>query len=222
MLPMGLWVIHIVCQDKAGTEHASQGTGKLPVSCQSDAFCTLDRAVCISGQRWQMAHSTHLSCSPHSSGSTWLQLLICDSPAGRLGLTVCYDLRFPEVYQTLTWELGAQVLLVPSAFTKVTGAAHWEVLLRARAIECQCYVIAAAQGGVHNEKRESYGHALIIDPWGAIVGHLEDPQATGVAIVDLDFDYLDSIRVKMPIKEHRAKGRQRLARQLPPPNGSRE
>eukprot|EP00879_Flechtneria_rotunda_P009520 GHRR01009964.1.p1 GENE.GHRR01009964.1~~GHRR01009964.1.p1 ORF type:complete len:253 (+),score=67.06 GHRR01009964.1:96-854(+) len=150
------------------------------------------------------------------------QLLICDSPAGRLGLTVCYDLRFPEVYQTLTWELGAQVLLVPSAFTKVTGAAHWEVLLRARAIECQCYVIAAAQGGVHNEKRESYGHALIIDPWGAIVGHLEDPQATGVAIVDLDFDYLDSIRVKMPIKEHRAKGRQRLARQLPPPNGSRE
>ncbi|KAF6254735.1 carbon-nitrogen hydrolase [Scenedesmus sp. NREL 46B-D3] len=92
------------------------------------------------------------------------QLVVCDSPAGRLGLTVCYDLRFPEVYQTLTWGMGAEVLLVPSAFTKVTGKAHWEVLLRARAIECQCFVIAAAQAGVHNEKRESYGHALIIDP----------------------------------------------------------
>lgn len=107
------------------------------------------------------------------------QLVVHDSPAGRLGLTVCYDLRFPEVYQTLAWSMGAEVLLVPSAFTKITGAAHWEILLRARAIECQSYVMAAAQAGVHNEKRESYGHALIVDPWGEVIGRLEDPVATG-------------------------------------------
>ncbi|MCI13744.1 nitrilase-like protein, partial [Trifolium medium] len=95
-----------------------------------------------------------------------------DSPIGRLGLSVCYDLRFPEIYQLLRFQHGAQILLVPAAFTKVTGEAHWEILLRARAIENQCYVIAAAQAGTHNDKRESYGDTLIIDPWGTIVGRL--------------------------------------------------
>ncbi|WIA37182.1 hypothetical protein OEZ86_014137 [Tetradesmus obliquus] len=183
------------------------------------------------------------------------KLVACDSPAGRLGLSVCYDLRFPEVYQTLTWGMGAEVLLVPSAFTKVTGKAHWEVLLparaikcmvvqvlcccaavfkhrilcglaffagkahwevllRARAIECQCFVIAAAQAGTHNEKRESYGHALIIDPWGEVIGRLEDPQGTGIAVAELDFELLSAVRTKMPIREHRAKGRSQLAGQL--------
>lgn len=146
--------------------------------------------------------------------SVCYQLVACDSPAGRLGLSVCYDLRFPEVYQTLTWGMGAEVLLVPSAFTKVTGKAHWEVLLRARAIECQCFVIAAAQAGTHNEKRESYGHALIIDPWGEVIGRLEDPQGTGIAVAELDFELLSAVRTKMPIREHRAKGRSQLAGQL--------
>jgi predicted amidohydrolase len=95
-----------------------------------------------------------------------------DSPFGRLGLTVCYDLRFPELYQCLRFKHQAQVLLVPSAFTKVTGEAHWEILLRARAIETQCYVIAAAQAGKHNEKRESYGDSIIIDPWGTVIARL--------------------------------------------------
>ncbi|XP_068490572.1 deaminated glutathione amidase, chloroplastic/cytosolic isoform X2 [Phaseolus vulgaris] len=99
-------------------------------------------------------------------------IVAVDSPIGRLGLSVCYDLRFPEMYQLLRFQHEAQVLLVPSAFTKVTGAAHWEILLRARAIETQCYVIAAAQTGKHGDKRESYGDTLIIDPWGTIVGRL--------------------------------------------------
>eukprot|EP00775_Hariotina_reticulata_P010801 gene10801-10957_t len=142
------------------------------------------------------------------------KLIVCDSPAGRLGLTICYDLRFPEVYQKLTWQMGAQVLLVPSAFTKVTGAAHWEVLLRARAIECQCYVIAAAQAGVHNSKRESYGHALIIDPWGVVIGRLPDPSETGIAVADLDLKALQAVRVKMPIQQHRARGRTQLGQQI--------
>ncbi|KAJ0102134.1 hypothetical protein Patl1_06210 [Pistacia atlantica] len=122
-----------------------------------------------------------------------------DSPFGRLGVTVCYDLRFPELYQQLRFLHEAQVLLVPSAFTKVTGEAHWEILLRARAIETQCYVIAASQAGKHNDKRESYGDSLIIDPWGKIVGRLPDRLSTGIAIADIDFSLIDSVRSKMPI-----------------------
>ncbi|XP_015942307.1 deaminated glutathione amidase, chloroplastic/cytosolic [Arachis duranensis] len=126
-----------------------------------------------------------------------------DSPIGRLGLTVCYDLRFPEIYQLLRFQHGAQVLLVPSAFTKVTGEAHWEILLRARAIENQCYVIAAAQAGKHNEKRESYGDTLIIDPWGTVVGRLPDRLSTGIAVADIDLSLVDSVREKMPIAKQR-------------------
>ncbi|OVA18214.1 Carbon-nitrogen hydrolase [Macleaya cordata] len=130
-------------------------------------------------------------------------IVAVDSPFGRLGLTVCYDLRFPEVYQQLRFQHQAQVLLVPAAFTKITGEAHWEILLRARAIETQCYVIAAAQAGKHNEKRESYGDTLIIDPWGKVVGRVPDRLSTGIAVADIDFSLIDSVRTKMPISEHR-------------------
>ncbi|GAB4854884.1 Deaminated glutathione amidase, chloroplastic/cytosolic [Ancistrocladus abbreviatus] len=126
-----------------------------------------------------------------------------DSPFGCLGLTVCYDLRFPELYLQLRFDQQAQVLLVPSAFTKITGQAHWEILLRARAIETQCYVIAAAQAGKHNNRRESYGDSLIIDPWGAIVGRLPDRLSTGIAVADIDFSLMDSIRTKMPLDKQR-------------------
>ncbi|XP_010520145.1 PREDICTED: nitrilase-like protein 2 [Tarenaya hassleriana] len=130
-------------------------------------------------------------------------IVAVDSPVGRLGVTVCYDLRFPKIYQELRFNHGAQVLLVPSAFTKVTGEAHWEVLLRARAIETQCYVIAAAQAGKHNEKRESYGDTVIIDPWGSVVARLPDRVSTGIVMADIDFSFLDSVRTKMPIDKHR-------------------
>ncbi|XP_076909595.1 deaminated glutathione amidase, chloroplastic/cytosolic-like [Bidens hawaiensis] len=131
------------------------------------------------------------------------EIVAVDSPFGRLGLTVCYDLRFPEVYQQLRFHHGAQVLLIPAAFTKVTGEAHWEVLLRARAIETQCYVIAAAQGGKHSEKRESYGDTLIIDPWGTVIGRLPDRASTGIVVADIDFSLIESVRTKMPISQHR-------------------
>ncbi|KAL3700116.1 hypothetical protein R1sor_018138 [Riccia sorocarpa] len=126
-----------------------------------------------------------------------------DSPIGRLGMTVCYDLRFPELYQNLRFKQNAQILLVPSAFTKKTGEAHWEILLRARAIETQCYVIAAAQAGKHNERRESYGDALIIDPWGTIVARCRDKDCTGIAVAEVDHSSLESIRQRMPIITHR-------------------
>lgn len=130
-------------------------------------------------------------------------IVALDSPVGRLGLTVCYDLRFPELYQQLRFQHEAQVLLVPAAFTKITGQAHWEILLRARAIETQCYVIAAAQAGKHNDKRESYGDTLIIDPWGTVVGRLPDRVSTGIAVADIDLSLVDSVRTKMPIAKHR-------------------
>jgi predicted amidohydrolase len=115
-------------------------------------------------------------------------------------------LRFPEVYQRLTYDLDAEILLVPSAFTVPTGRAHWEVLLRARAIETQCYVVAAAQTGKHNEKRESYGHSMIIDPWGQIVAQLSDPGATGIATADIDLEAMREIRRRMPVAAHREAG----------------
>ena len=94
--------------------------------------------------------------------------MISDLPWGRIGLTICYDVRFPALYRALA-EAGASFLTVPSAFTKPTGEAHWHVLLRARAIENGCFVFAAAQGGMHENKRETFGHSLIIDPWGVVL-----------------------------------------------------
>ncbi|KAH0670324.1 hypothetical protein KY289_024817 [Solanum tuberosum] len=135
--------------------------------------------------------------------SSGKDIVVVDSPFGRLGVTVCYDLRFPELYQQLRFNHDAQVLLVPAAFTTVTGQAHWEILLRARAIETQCYVIAAAQAGKHNDKRESYGDTLIIDPWGTIVGRLSDRSSTGITVADIDFSLIDSVRAKMPVSKHR-------------------
>lgn len=134
-------------------------------------------------------------------------LSVCDkTPIGKLGLTVCFDLRFPDLYQRLAFDHGAEVLLVPSAFTVQTGKAHWEVLLRARAIETQTYVIAAAQAGRHDEKRESYGHSLIVDPWGEVVGRLSSGEVTGIAVADIDLARVRQIRDHMPIGKHREKG----------------
>jgi predicted amidohydrolase len=128
--------------------------------------------------------------------------VVCDgTPAGRLGLSVCYDLRFPELYAALRRRGGAHTLLVPSAFTVTTGRAHWELLLRARAVETQCYVVAAAQVGRHNGKRESFGRAMIVDPWGTIVAECE-AGAVGVAVAEIDLALVEGTRAKMPVASH--------------------
>jgi predicted amidohydrolase len=118
----------------------------------------------------------------------------------KVGLSICYDLRFAELYRELVLDRGAEVLLVPSAFTAHTGAAHWHVLLRARAIENQAWVVAAAQWGKHNEKRESYGHTLIADPWGAIAGERAD--GDGVVAATLDGAAVAKRRTQMPCARH--------------------
>ncbi len=118
---------------------------------------------------------------------------------GRVGLTICYDLRFPTLFQDLM-NAGCTVITVPSAFTKSTGAAHWHTLLRARAIECQCYIVAPAQHGQHNRKRTSFGHSLIIDPWGEVVAEL--PDGDGVVLADLNSDRVASVRRQLPSSTH--------------------
>ncbi|KAJ1553711.1 Carbon-nitrogen hydrolase [Nowakowskiella sp. JEL0078] len=125
-----------------------------------------------------------------------------DTPIGRVGLGICYDLRFPE-FSILLRRKGAQIITFPSAFTEKTGKAHWESLLRSRAIETQCYVIAAAQIGQHNEKRASFGRAMIVDPWGEIKADCGDEIEPDVSIAKIDLNLLESIRESMPIFSHR-------------------
>ena len=124
--------------------------------------------------------------------------LAVDSPFGRLGLSVCYDVRFPELYRR---ERDVAAWFVPSAFTATTGAAHWETLLRARAIETQCYVVAPAQGGLHPNGRRTHGHTLIVDPWGDIVA--ERAEGEGVIFADVDAARLSEVRKSLPALHHR-------------------
>ncbi|HEY4957644.1 MAG TPA: carbon-nitrogen hydrolase family protein [Caldimonas sp.] len=123
-----------------------------------------------------------------------------DAAGVRVGLSVCYDLRFPELYRALV-KPPCDLLSVPSAFTYTTGAAHWEVLLRARAIENQCYVVAAAQGGTHENGRRTFGHSLVVDPWGEIVACLDEGE--GVVVAELQRERIESVRRQLPALEHR-------------------
>jgi predicted amidohydrolase len=125
--------------------------------------------------------------------------VVVDAGFALLGLTVCYDLRFPELYRELAFR-GARVLTVPSAFTERTGKDHWEVLLRARAVENLAYVFAPAQVGVHGKGRASHGHAMIVDPWGSIVAQVADGE--GIAVAELDFDRLERLRRELPALDH--------------------
>ncbi|XP_029042278.1 deaminated glutathione amidase isoform X1 [Osmia bicornis bicornis] len=122
------------------------------------------------------------------------------TPVGKLALSICYDMRFPELSLSLR-NMGAEILTYPSAFTYQTGAAHWEVLLRARAIETQCYVVAAAQTGTHNKKRVSWGHAMVVDPWGTVVAQCSDK--TDIALAEIDLNFIKQVRENMPCENHR-------------------
>ncbi|KEQ53651.1 carbon-nitrogen hydrolase family protein [Sphingobium chlorophenolicum] len=128
------------------------------------------------------------------------QVVAVDTPWARMGLSVCYDMRFPDLYRSLT-NAGATVLLTPAAFTVPTGKAHWHILLRARAIEAGCFVIAAAQTGHHADGRDTYGHSLIADPWGDIV--LEMGEQAGLALADVDLSRIEEVRGRVPALANR-------------------
>ena len=151
------------------------------------------------------------------SGENWREsaayaggdaLMVVETPLGRMGLTICYDLRFPELYRALA-DRGAAVIAIPAAFTVSTGEAHWHVLMRARAIETQCHVLAAAQGGTHADGRQTYGHSLAIDPWGAILADAEGEEAMAgkgyrVALAPVDPAAVERARQAIPLDRSRA------------------
>lgn len=128
------------------------------------------------------------------------EVVVLDTPFGRLGLAVCYDLRFPELFRRMHKE-QVELIALPSAFTAMTGRAHWEPLVRARAIENLAYVIAAAQGGFHVNGRETYGHSMIVDPWGVVLDHL--PQGSGVVVAEIDRARIANTRRNFPVLSHR-------------------
>lgn len=128
------------------------------------------------------------------------EVVAVETPAGVLGLSICYDVRFPELYRALV-DRGATLLTVPAAFTVPTGRDHWHLLLRARAVESQCFVLAAAQWGTHPNGRQTYGHALIVDPWGTVIAECADGE--GIAVAELDPERVSSIRASLPALEHR-------------------
>ncbi|HSV18410.1 MAG TPA: carbon-nitrogen hydrolase family protein [Casimicrobiaceae bacterium] len=126
---------------------------------------------------------------------------VFDAPLGRVGLSICYDVRFPELYRALG---PLTLIVVPAAFTERTGRAHWDILLRARAVENQCYVLAAAQGGEHEGGRRTYGHSMLVDPWGEIVRTLTI--GPGVVVGDIDHARIDDVRARLPALAHRVLG----------------
>ncbi len=128
------------------------------------------------------------------------QVVAADTPWGRMGFSICYDMRFPDLYRALT-DAGATILLAPAAFTVPTGQAHWHVLLRARAIEAGCFVIAAAQTGAHQDGRTTYGHSVVIDPWGDILLDMGD--ASGLGLADLDLSRIGDVRGRVPALANR-------------------
>ncbi len=126
--------------------------------------------------------------------------VVADSPAGPLGLSICYDLRFPDLYRALT-DSGAQVLAIPAAFTVPTGRAHWHILMRARAIEAGAFVAAAAQWGRHEDGRETFGHSLVVGPWGEVL--LDMGEGEGVGFADIDLAEVEAVRSRLPALRHR-------------------
>ncbi len=151
----------------------------------------------------------HLFDVDLASGESWRessvygpgeQAAAVKTPWGLMGLSVCYDMRFPDLYRALT-DAGATILLVPAAFTVPTGQAHWHVLLRARAIEAGCVVIAAAQGGAHADGRTTYGHSLVVDPWGDVL--LDMGEAVGLGLADIDLSRIEDVRARVPALANR-------------------
>ena len=126
--------------------------------------------------------------------------VVVGTPLGRMGLSICYDMRFPDLYRALT-DAGAQILSVPASFTRPTGAAHWHILLRARAIEAGVHLVAAAQTGVHEDGRATYGHSLVVDPWGEVL--LDMGEAPGIGYAEVDATRVQDVRSRVPAVQHR-------------------
>jgi nitrilase len=184
--------------------------GTIPISCDEENKA---RATCLvyndKGELAARYDKTHLfdvtvsqteSYKESATTQAGDKIVVIPTPFGKLGLSVCYDIRFPELYRAL-FNAGAEIIAIPAAFTVMTGEAHWELLARARAVENFCYVIGACQWGTHNNGRKTYGHSLIIEPWGNVAASLSE--GTGVITSNIDLEKLYAIRKDVPVAEHR-------------------
>ncbi len=186
--------------------------GTIPIAVEEDAHQVHAACLVVNHQgevvaRYDKMHlfdvrldATQEVYSESRTTTSGSQIIVIPTPFGKLGLAVCYDIRFPEMFRNMH-ELGVEVLALPAAFTFITGSVHWDILVRARAIENQIFVIAAAQTGVHPSGRRTYGYSMVVDPWGGVKASL--PYEQGVVLADIDLDYLVKIRKEFPVLSHR-------------------
>jgi predicted amidohydrolase len=189
----GLWVhLGSLAVRRADGRFANRGyviDGTGAIRARYDKLHLFD-VVLPDGERWQES----ATYAPGESA------VVVDTPLGPVGLSICYDLRFADLYRALA-AAGARILAIPAAFTRPTGAAHWEVLMRARAIETGCFVLAAAQTGAHADGRVTWGHSLAIDPWGRVL--VDMGEAPGLALVEIEPGLVDDARGRIPVATHR-------------------
>lgn len=198
------------CREAARRNGIWLHLGSLAVATDGGKFANRGFIVDSSGEIRATYDKIHLFDVDLPTGESWREsavyaggkdaVVVDSTPVGRLGLTICYDLRFPALFERLT-EAGAQIVAVPAAFTVPTGKAHWEVLLRARAIEAGVFVVAAAQVGRHQDGRETWGHSLLVDPWGEIL--VDMGNAVGVAFGEVDLGRIAEVRGRVPAIDHR-------------------
>jgi predicted amidohydrolase len=198
------------CREAARTHSIWVHLGSLAVEAGNGKLANRGFVIDENGEIRATYDKIHLFDVDLPTGESWREsaiyqggadaVVVSGTPVGNLGLAICYDLRFPEIFQRLT-EAGAQVVAVPAAFTVPTGRAHWEVLLRARAIEASVFVIAAAQSGRHEDGRETYGHSLLVGPWGEILLDMGDE--IGVGLAEVDLSKIDEVRSRVPALHHR-------------------
>lgn len=198
------------CREAARRSKLWLHLGSIAVAAEDGKFANRAFVVDSDGEIRARYDKIHLFDVDLPTGESWREsaiyvggsesVLVGGTPVGKLGLTICYDLRFPALFERLS-EAGAQLISVPAAFTVPTGRAHWEVLLRARAIEAGVFVVAAAQCGRHEDGRETYGHSLLVDPWGEI--KLDMGTDVGVGFADIDLGRIAEVRSRVPALSHR-------------------
>jgi predicted amidohydrolase len=184
--------------------------GSLAVRTEDNKLANRGFLIAPSGAIRARYDKIHLFDVDLPTGESWREstvyragkgaVVVAGTPVGQLGLTICYDLRFPDLFSRLA-EAGAQTIAVPAAFTVPTGRAHWEVLLRARAIETATFIVAAAQCGRHSDGRETYGHSLVVGPWGEVL--LDMGEDIGVGFAEIELGMVDQVRQRIPSLTHR-------------------
>jgi predicted amidohydrolase len=198
------------CRDAAREHGLWVHLGSLAVRTESGKLANRGFVIDPTGKLRARYDKVHLFDVDLPTGESWREsavyqpgggaVVIADTPVGNLGLTICYDLRFPDLFSRLA-EAGAQTVAVPAAFTVPTGRAHWEVLLRARAIETGTFIVAAAQSGHHADGRDTYGHSLVVSPWGDVL--LDMGQATGIGLANIELPLVAEVRERIPALAHR-------------------